>query len=85
MVCAHCSKASLLVPKPKLRAKVRKKGLFPVAFALGKLGLDALCLLLETLGLQAGEPAVEQEFGQARDEAVAGRVMAGFNQLAVVV
>ena len=43
------------------------------------------CLCVETLGLQAGEPAVEQEFGQARDEAVAGRVMAGFNQLAVVV
>ena len=59
--------------------------MFPVAFTLGKLGLDALCLLFETLRLQTGEPAVEQEFGQARDEAVAGRVMAGFNQLAVVV
>ena len=59
--------------------------MFPVAFDLGKLGLDTLCLLFETLGLQTGEPAVEQEFGQARDEAVAGWVMAGFNQLAVVV
>ena len=84
MVCAHCSKASLLVPKPKLRAKVRKKAcsqspLLWVSWAWMR------CVFCSKRSVCRLESSCGAGVGQARDEAVAGRVMAGFNQLAVVV
>ncbi len=60
-------------------------GILPGAIAAGGPVPNGLCLLFQALGLQGAHPAVHREPWQLGDDAVAGRIVVGGEQFAVVV